>query len=271
MGIVLLFTLLYIAWAWKIETSQSVTCTALLSQPKRMTGYIEVWLKEQHPIEPSFSGVVYVYSTDERDLGLTGTRLLQSAGRNYGATIVEIPLILDAVNRAIHATDWQKFGLIAERGLHRWFPFDSSSFAFTVTMNPPMHFNAVRITNRVPGFICDCSQIAVGGSSDGVMTIRFILRRSPLIQVFALILCVASIIFAVAIILLPTKEGFATATASFFFSVWSLRQLISSSIHVFPTLFDLLILSVCTLLVVALCWRVIAGRVGKTDDDGQSA
>jgi len=111
------------------------------------------------------------------------------------------------------------------------------------------------VTNRVPGFIMQCENVKVKRLDGGSVHLEFELRRSPLVQLSAIVLGAAGLLFLVLIMRLEKVESLATSVASYFFALWSIRGIMSSEIRVFPTLLDAWILTLCVLLIVALIWR----------------
>jgi len=66
----------------------------------------------------------------------------------------------------------------------------------------------------------------------------------------------AGFLFLIAIVVFVKKEALPTSIASFFFSLWSIRAILSSEMKTFPTVLDLAILSLCVLLLVLLGLRL---------------
>ena len=83
------------------------------------------------------------------------------------------------------------------------------------------------------------------------------MRRNPIVQLMATVIFLAAALFALIIPFGVKREALPTAVASFFFSLWSTRGILSSEMKVFPTLFDLGILVLCVLLVLLIGIRVI--------------
>ncbi len=248
--------------SWKLQTNQRVTCSPFISEPGRLNGYLEIQLLEQHAVEPTFNGKIFVYSLSPSDAQHTSVNIRRSGDRNYGASEIDISLMssnekfkgISTFETKPH--DWKEFGLIAERGLHRYFPFDSSIFDFEVELDPPLEIQFVRVTNRVPGFIVQCEQVKASRLDDGKIHVVFELTRSPIVQLTAVVLGVAGLLFLVFIIKLESIDSLATSVASYFFGLWSIRGIMSSEIRVFPTLFDAWILTLCVVLIVLLTWKV---------------
>lgn len=195
-----------------------------------------------------------------------------SAGRSYASSTYVLPM-------AVREADWEglvstkavDFDLVTLSGTHRDFPFDSGVFDFTLGFRPPLQFGLVRIVNRVPGFVAGCSEAKADRNADSSLHIRFALRQSPLLQITALVLAVGFLVFLGFIVTLHDVKALATAAASFFFSVWSIRNVLGSEIHTFPTLLDCFVLTVCIGLVIVLSWKAALSGPNTTTSQAPAA
>ena len=96
----------------------------------------------------------------------------------------------------------------------------------------------------------------------------FSLTRSPLVQFVAVVLLAAATLLVVPIVLLNDRRTKATAVASYFFSLWSIRAAFASQMMTFPTTLDLAVLSLCAVLPVALLlWMLADAPQGGGDRD----
>jgi hypothetical protein len=146
--------------------------------------------------------------------------------------------------------------LVRKKGAHRYFPFDSAQFGFDLRITPPVDLRVIRIMNRVSGFVMDCGSVKATRPDEGVLHVEFQLRRNPLVQLTAVVLCIAAAVFMV-LIAFMRAESLAPSVASFFFSLWSIRAILSSQIKTFPTLLDGFILTLCALLLLILGWKLV--------------
>ena len=211
--------------AWVVQTSQSVACSKFLGEPKARNGYLEVQVEKQHPIEPTFDGQLFVYSLNPDDAKYGSVTITRSPDRTYGRYTGRFDLVHEQrdFGNETRFRKWEKFSLIAEKGLHRLFPYDSASFDFEIGVNPPVQFNVVRVSNRVPGLVMDCDDLAAHQIDPGKVSIRFKLERSPLVRLVAEVLCIAATLFLVMIVRLRELRDLAPTVASYFFSLWSIR------------------------------------------------
>jgi hypothetical protein len=229
------------SWAWRTQISQPVTCSAeSLDEPVSMVGlnYAELRLTEQHPIEPFFSGVLFIGLLKGRAISVTPLVIERSAGRDYMTSTIESDLVPTA--GGIYLKRPEPIDLITEA------------------------INAVRITNRVPGFTLSCKTVEFVRTDAGKrLTVRFTLSRAPLIQLAAIALALASLVFLIVILLTESRETLPTSVASFFFSLWSIRAIMQTEMRVFPTLLDSWILALSVAMLLGLCARVLATRTRK--------
>jgi hypothetical protein len=210
------FAMIALVRAWQAERTAPVTCN-LLIQPTAPSPlrYIEIQLRQQHPIEPSFSG--NLFALFQKDAGqqvqVWGAQntvnlvVTHSAQGSYAPSIYVLPMeVREADWGGLVSTTAVDFVLETVSGAHRDFPFDSGVFDFTLKFQPPLPFGLVRITNRVPGFIAACSEGDAARNVDSSLHVRFTLHRSPLLQITALVLAVGFLIFLGFIVLPRTEE-----------------------------------------------------------------
>jgi|SRR5262245_48322848 len=139
---------------------------------------------------------------------------------------------------------------------HARFPFDSSQLDLTFTFEPAIPIEAVRVINRVPGFILSRSSAIADRNVDGSLRVRFLLRRNLFTQVLCVLILVAGLCFAVLILATQTLSAVGSSVAAFFFSLWSLRGVLASQIQTFPTFFDYAIVLLYGFMLAGLIWRV---------------
>lgn len=246
--------------AWHTETQQTVTCT---TPPKIPFRYYEIALREQNPTYPEYESEVFVYYSDPSEMEAAGKKITikRSGARTYASETAIAEIAYNSNNRALEMRNWAKLGLIPVKGgLHQNFPFDSAQFDFEINTDPWFEPSTLRITNRIPGFYLPCSSIKMA-MGDKRVRILFNLKRSPLIALVTVVLCLVAPIFALLILQLTKIETVASSTASFFFSVWSIRTILNTQLHTFPTLFDCWLMTLCVLLLVALLWKIELHRI----------
>jgi|CZLA01.1.fsa_nt_gi hypothetical protein len=145
---------------------------------------------------------------------------------------------------------------VRQTGSPREFPFDSTSIEFDTTFKPALPLRGVIIRNFNPSFYIPCEQVRWRWASPDVLHLQFEMRRNPLVQLMATVIFASAALFTFIIPFTVKRDALPTAVASFFFSVWSTRGILSSEMKVFPTLFDLGILFLCVLLLLLIGVRV---------------
>ncbi len=89
------------------------------------------------------------------------------------------------------------------------------------------------------------------------MQIHFEMRRNPLVQLKAIVMSIAAALFVLIIPFTVKLDALPTSVASFFFSIWSVRGILSSEMRVFPTRFDIIILFPSVLLLLLIGVRFL--------------
>jgi hypothetical protein len=242
--------------SWYLQAGQRRTCQVGFQPLDPQNGYLELRINQQHPVEPSFQGELFVLSVSPGDAQKKSVILRRSAEGTYASSLLAIPLIWDQPLGVLRSQTAQPFDIIRRSGSHQHFPFDSAEFSLGLSITPPLDLKVIRFVNQVPGFVLYCRECQATKDSEGILHLKFSLHRSPLIQVYVVVLFLASVIFCFLLLRLRNVESLAVAVASFFLSLWSLRGIIGSEIKTFPTLFDYGLLTVAVLLMLGLLWRL---------------
>jgi hypothetical protein len=98
---------------------------------------------------------------------------------------------------------------------------------------------------------------------DGVdkLNISVICRRNPFVQTTAIIVGLAALVFGCLLGRLKSDDDLARATASYFFSLWSVRTLITPAGLAYSTLLDFWFMGVAVLVLFVVAWRFAVPRV----------
>ena len=261
--IIVALGVVFVVRAWRAQSGAGKTCAFEINR-ERPRSYIQIELRNQDPVEPVFSGELFVML--DEDPRVNFVNVITTGAQGYGDTLLPgevkrggryLPEVGPIKNYAINPTS----------GSHRLFPFDSARFDIVVNLQPRIVLGIFRVINRVDGFVLDCSSVSASQSPDGGIQLRFMLSRNPLVQLSAIVIAAGSIAFAILILKSKTIEGLSGAAASSFFSMWSVRSILASQIHVFPTLLDLMMLTACIALLGAVFWRVVIDpRSGPVED-----
>lgn len=207
--------------AWRVQLGNPVTCTLAYSDLKspHNTGYVEFALTEQHAVEPSFKGEVFIRILNADPVPSDHLLLTISGSRGYGNSESYFVRNYDSHFRNLDITGNREISLVSTERSHWYFPFDSARFDFEITLEPDSNIQLIRIVDRVPGFVTDCNEAHSVSEGLGKHHINFRLRRSPLIVLTAVTLVGASAVFLILLVSLVRPENLATSVASFFFLI----------------------------------------------------
>jgi uncharacterized membrane protein len=190
----------------------------------------------------------------------------RSGDRGYGAETSDVEVRYDVNAKTLWATKAADMTLIRLSGYHRDFPFDSARFDFDLSSDLTVPINNFMIRNRNPSFDVVCSTFRVRRLGRNTLHLSFEARRNPVVQLTAVVLVAAGLLFLIGIVVFVKKDSLPTAVASFFFSLWSIRAILSSEMKTFPTLLDLSVLSLCVLLLVALGVRLALREIRSPNE-----
>lgn len=262
-----IFSSVVIAWAVYAGYAHSdakVTCFSGDIGPPSPLRYLQIGLDKQEPREPVFNGRVFVYIQNYQGT-VQPLQLEFSAVNNYGSHTFNIPLQLNA-SGTLTALKMEDVTVIAREGTHFWFPFDSPSFDFQATLNPDLPLRGFIIVNRVPGFLMRCDDIKIKPILPGKYQVGLSLHRDPSVQLVCVVLAVAATVFTFLILTLNKIETLSASVASFFFSLWSVRGIVSSELKTFPSLLDFWLFALCLVLLLGLLWKLSHGKKLGGDD-----
>lgn len=247
---------------WRAETTSDTACESNDSLAEK-NRYIRIQLENQNPEEPSFEGYIYIVLGNGFATSPLTIQLDTSQGRGYAENTDFLNFIYNENLKTLLMKDRVPFDLVQTSGSHKLFPFDSARFDFTLSFKPQIPFSSIIVENRVHGFVVDCRSLRVSYSPERNMQVEFGISRDPLTQLTAGLLCVASLVFLVLILRLEKIESLATSVASFFFSLWSIRAILASEIKTFPTLLDVWILIMCSLMLFGLIGKILWTRLTR--------
>jgi hypothetical protein len=240
-------------------------CAFPMDQTAPFLSYIQYSIKEQ-AVEPYFDGGVFI------SLGNVGTTAPPSklevdttAQQNYGNTSTYVNFVRnEPANGWWMPKEAEHVPYYRVSGAHRNFPFDSAVISFDTTFEPALKLRFLMIRNFNPSFYIPCETANATTDLNGKIHIRFEMRRNPLVQLMSVVLLIAAALFVLIIPVSVKLETLPTAVASFFFSVWSIRGILSSEMKTFPTILDLVILALCVVLLVAIGVRVLVHFIKRS-------
>jgi len=143
------------------------------------------------------------------------------------------------------------------------FPFDSPTFDFSLQFTPPRRPKVVLVRNLTADFIVDCRSLHSDWDGTGNLTVKVAFRRNPFVQATVVILALAALAFGLLLGRIRETEALATATASYFFSIWSVRGIVAPSGLAYPTFLDLWLMAVSVIVLFVVAWRLSSSNTIK--------
>jgi len=253
--------------AFREHNRSELTCHQPQIPPDADFSYIQINLMDQNPAEPYFNGALFASLGSGHGQIPVHESFTISASQLFGQWSGFADLNYDQPNKTLWMSKPLDITLNRTSGSHRDFPFDSAQFDFSLTYDPAVPFKYIILRNANSSFDISCKTFKVDRESN-VAHISFDAQRNPVVKLTAFVLVSAAFIFLVAIVACVKTESLPTSVASYFFSLWSIRAILSSEIKTFPTLLDMGILSMCVLLLgllgVRLAWKEIPATKDKT-------
>jgi hypothetical protein len=215
---------------------------------------IQIVLLGQEAREPLFTGTIF-FGLEDTPLGADHLDLTRGAAETYAPSVIRLSLVRDD-GFGLHTVPTGIDFPTNDRG-HARFPLDSSTVATDISFSGDISIDAIRITNRVAGFLLSrpTATISKAGTIQTVH-LRFVLKRDLFTQTLCALILFSGAVFATLILTTQKPEALGTSVAAFFFSLWSLRGVLASQILTFPTLFDYAIVLLCSLMLAGLLLRV---------------
>jgi hypothetical protein len=254
-------SLAVLAWSWALEHSQPLTCGVEMDTlATHNSGRFVVLLNVQDPVEPVFSGSAYLGVSKVVDTTLDSVSIETRGHAGYLPSVMFFPFRFTPGTNYLNPGKQVPYYVDSYTTSHRSFPFDSPKFSFTVRTDPIIHIDQFRVENRVNGMHLDCASMRIQRGVLGEASISFAMRRNTFVQVSSLILGAGAFLFCALILVTKDPNSLATAVASYFFTIWSVRSIVSTHIRVFPTLLDLWLLALSILLLFGVLWKLIGAK-----------
>lgn len=245
----------FLFWAWSLQSGAGRTCDVPLQRVTESNfSYMQIELTQQDSVEPVFRGKLSYLLVDDPQVGILN--IFTTGAQGYGDTGVS-GKVIRVSNGKYMVGPVRGYVLHPTYGSHRLFPFDSANFDFVVTTLPKVSYSLVSVINRVNGFVLSCGDVSATSMQDGQMQVRVKLQRNPILQLSSIVIALGAVAFAVLILRSKKTEAAAGAAGAAFFSLWSVRSILGSQIHVFPTVLDFIILTASILLLAVVMWRTV--------------
>jgi len=259
-GVILLAALasaISLVWSWRAQTSSRLTCISLFEPRREHNGYFQINILSPHATEEMFEGELFAYYPAYQNPAKS-VRIVRLASGTYAPSIIDTQMT--AFNEGLATPGALKVGLPTPGNSQRRFPFDSPRFDLRFTLKPPIRPGGVIVRNLSPDFVLPCSSLEAQWDGRDQLRIKVSARRNPFVQTTAVLMVIAAVIFAASLALIRQTEDLAVATASYFFSIWSIRGIVSPSGLSYSSLFDLWLLGASLLVLFVVGWRLTVSR-----------
>ena len=251
LGVAVAALLLY---GWRTQSRAPLTCSAAFGTLDEHNGYLELQILREHTHEMFFEGQLFIYYPNSQSppnkLSIT-----RGASGNYAPLIFETDLVPFSRGRA--PRNFLPINLPSPGISTRQFPFDSPTFDLKFIINPALRPKVIRINNMSPDFILIPDTLKSDWKDTGELSIVFKLQRNPFVQYATAIIGIAALLFGLLLGTIKDPENLAVATGSFFFSIWSIRAIVSPPNLLYSTLFDFWLMAVAVMVLFIVVWRVI--------------
>ena len=148
---------------------------------------------------------------------------MQVAAGSYSQTIIDSELV--PFSQGLATPGPLKLSIPTPGSSQRRFPFDSAYFDLRLNIQPPIRPTGVIVRNLSSDFIPECRSFKANWNGVNELQIGVSFKRNPFVQVTVILIALASVVFASLLGLIQETEDLAVATASYFFSIWSVRCL----------------------------------------------
>ena len=241
-------------WAWSVQLRTNNVSQVEFEPLRDHNGYIQIDLLRQHPSDELFDGELFLYYPEYQNPPPQITITRNASGR-FASSVIESSLVSWSKGKAFPKR--VPLALSAAGMSHRPFPFDSPDFEFTLNFNPSIRPSVVRVMNRTDTFMPSSKTLKASWNDPGNLTISVQFTRNPFVKTAVIILGLGAAILGIFLGFLKTLESLATATASYFLSLWSLRGIVDRTILSFPTYLDMWLLALAAMVLLIVSWRVI--------------
>lgn len=248
---------LFLAHSWNQQYGAPLSCKAGFGElAKHNNGYLQFNLLAPHASEPYFNSELFIYYGNHESPPET-LRLVREPLDEYAAHIVDVQLVPWGNGLAMHRP--VPISLPTPGVTSRLFPFDSPSFNLAFRLAPPRGPKVVMVRNMTSDFILTCETFVSKWDGVDKLVIQLTARRNPFVQASVVIIGLGALAFGILLGFIKGTEDLAVATASYFFSVWSVRSIFAPSGLAYPTVFDLWLIIVCMIVLFVVAWRLAGG------------
>lgn len=252
-----LISVFFLVRGWRAQSRAPLLCQAAFGELGEHNGYIQINLVAPHAAEQYFNGEMFLYYASHESPP-EALRLVREARGQYAPSILETQLV--PWSRGLATPKPVPFSIPTPGVTPRLFPFDSPTFDFSLTFTPARRPKVVLVRNLTSDFIPLCETFVSKWDGAEKLTVQVNFRRNPFVQATVVIVGLGALGFGVLLGLIKGIEDLAVATASYFFSIWSVRSIVAPSGLAYPTLLDLWLMTVCVIVLFVVAWRLTGSR-----------
>lgn len=241
--------------SWRTQAGARLSCTAMFEPRNEHNGYLQLNVLGPHPTEQYFEGELFLYYPATQSPP-DAIHMVRHASGPYAAQIIEAEL--STFSRGLATPGPVPVSLPTPGISQRRFPFDSPTFEVALSFEPAIRPTAVIVRNLSPDFIPDCQTLRADWKQ-GTLSVRVGFRRNPFVQGTVIFIALASVVFGALLGLIRETDDLAVATASFFFSIWSIRSIVAPPGLGYSSLLDLWLMGTALLVLFVVAWRLTKG------------
>lgn len=238
---------------WRSQSNAPLSCRAAFGQLAQHNGYIQINMLSAHAQEEYFNTEMFLYYASHESPP-TSLGLVLGRGGDYAPTILNTQLV--PWSRGSAFSKPIPLGIPTPGVSPKLFPFDSPTFDFSLDFEPARQPKVVIVRNFTSNFIPICSTFSSNWDGKNNLRVKIDFRRNPFVQASVVILGLAALGFGLLIGTIRKTENLITATASYFFSLWSIRGIVTPSGLPYPTYLDLWLMTVSIIVLFVVAWRL---------------
>ncbi len=247
----------FLVRGWYLQSSAALSCSAAFGELADHNGYIQIDVTAPHPVEEYFDAELFLYYTNH-ETPPEALHLVRGASGGYAQSLLDTPLV--PWSQGLATPKPVPFTIPTPGVSLKLFPFDSRNFDFSLQFTPPRRPKVTLVRNRTADFIPVCSSFASSWDGHDRLSVKVAFRRNPFVQTTVVIIGLAALGFGLLLWRIKETEDLATATASYFFSIWSVRGIVAPSGLGYPTLLDLWLMCVSIMVLFVVALRLSASR-----------
>lgn len=248
-----IFTIATLIRDWKAQDSAQSQCGQFFGEIQPNDGYILIDFLGPDPSTDYFKTRVFIsYLNKQAPSKISLTRSAVGSNGPEGITGTFGPFGSGV------AAGYMDMILPTPGVSQKHFPFDSPLFDFTLTFDPPIRPIGVVFRNANDDYIQDCSAFSYAWMEPSKLLVKTSFIRNPFIRSIVVIIGLAALCFGLLLGKIRESDKLSAATASYFFSVWSVRNIVVPLGLPHPTLLDFWLIFVGILVLFVVAWRLLS-------------